>query len=334
MKYHLNAETGEVGTCRASSGKCPFGGDEVHFTNAQDAGRAFETMMGSSFGAASKVSVEEVEAVRSEARALAAQFLDDPDWLPPVDDPSKPDGIDEEKGYIDSLEAFKDPALARGNCSVVADAVQEFTEGEYEVIEEEVGGPHLNIHVANVYTDRAGRKWVIDYTYSQIDPQAEWPHVAPLDEWRQSVHEAGYRSPESLDKEFETVEDESYKIAHQPSPDGAMGHDVEAMYPDFYAHPEWYATGDAASDRETLAVVRAMRNNPEAEVTIYRALPDVKYGIRPGNWVSLSRSYVESHGADSGEDGSDWPIVELRVRAKDIRTPGDSINEWGYYPSE
>ncbi len=39
-RFHMNTSSGEAGVCRAKQGKCPFGGDEVHFTTA-DAARAF-----------------------------------------------------------------------------------------------------------------------------------------------------------------------------------------------------------------------------------------------------------------------------------------------------
>lgn len=122
----------------------------------------------------------------------------------------------------------------------------------------------------------------------------------------------------------------AYKLSHQPDPEGAPGHAVESHYPDFYAHPEYYL-GREREDRESLAALLAMRDNPEAPVTIYRALPDEAYGIEVGNWVTLSRTYAEKHAEQA--EGPPWPVVTMRVRAKDVRTPGDSPHEWGYYPA-
>lgn len=42
MSVHVNPETGEVGKCRATNGKCPFGGAEEHHETAQAAREAFE----------------------------------------------------------------------------------------------------------------------------------------------------------------------------------------------------------------------------------------------------------------------------------------------------
>ena len=41
-KFHINAETGNVGSCKAEKGKCPFGGDENHFPSKEEARSAFE----------------------------------------------------------------------------------------------------------------------------------------------------------------------------------------------------------------------------------------------------------------------------------------------------
>jgi len=41
-KFHINPETGEPGNCTASSGNCPFGGDEIHFTSKEAARAAYE----------------------------------------------------------------------------------------------------------------------------------------------------------------------------------------------------------------------------------------------------------------------------------------------------
>lgn len=121
-----------------------------------------------------------------------------------------------------------------------------------------------------------------------------------------------------------------YKIDHQPKEDGAQGHNVETHFPDFYSHPEWYTYG-LPGDDETVEVLKRIRGNPDARVTIYRALPHEDYGIEPGNWVSLSKAYAEQHALQA--EGPAWPVVSLEVTAKEVRTPGDDINEWGYFPS-
>jgi len=48
-KFHVNNESGDVGECHASKGKCPFGSDAEHYTSASAARRAFEVSMVDSF---------------------------------------------------------------------------------------------------------------------------------------------------------------------------------------------------------------------------------------------------------------------------------------------
>lgn len=44
-KFHVNLETGNVGSCRAESGRCPFGGEENHFTSNGAARKAAEQIL-------------------------------------------------------------------------------------------------------------------------------------------------------------------------------------------------------------------------------------------------------------------------------------------------
>jgi len=44
-KFHINPKTGEPGSCKATQGGCPFGGDEAHYGSAEDARKAFELSM-------------------------------------------------------------------------------------------------------------------------------------------------------------------------------------------------------------------------------------------------------------------------------------------------
>lgn len=46
-KFHINQKDGTVGACRAQNGKCPFGGDEIHFTTMVAAAEAYEKSMAS-----------------------------------------------------------------------------------------------------------------------------------------------------------------------------------------------------------------------------------------------------------------------------------------------
>ena len=135
-----------------------------------------------------------------------------------------------------------------------------------------------------------------------------------------------------------------YRIAHQPNAEyGAPGYDLGQIIPDdVYEHPEWYGGEWGA---ELGPVIRSMRDDPEAEVWIYRAVPNSPdiTEINYGDWISLSEGYAKMHGESklswTDEYGSEvvsWPegykILRKKVRAKDIMFPGDWLPEWGYFP--
>lgn len=95
---------------------------------------------------------------------------------------------------------------------------------------------------------------------------------------------------------------------------------------------QYYGTGDAKLDRDTFRLLQAYRNEPDAPVTIYRAVPanvDAN-DINAGDWVTINKAYADMHG--QGFDGG-YKIIKKQVKAKDIYTNGDSIHEWGYDPN-
>jgi hypothetical protein len=67
-----------------------------------------------------------------------------------------------------------------------------------------------------------------------------------------------------------------------------------------------------------------------------RALPDdaeqTKPAINRGDWVAITRAYAKDHG-ESALNG-EYQIISREVRAADIFTNGDSIQEWGYDPQD
>jgi hypothetical protein len=94
--------------------------------------------------------------------------------------------------------------------------------------------------------------------------------------------------------------------------------------------PRYYGTG-VPYDKKAFQIASKVRGNPDAMVTIYRAVPSgVTTAINPGDWVAITREYADAHG-ESRFDG-DYDVIEMQVRAGDIFTNGDSIQEWGYDP--
>lgn len=122
-------------------------------------------------------------------------------------------------------------------------------------------------------------------------------------------------------------------MVHQPDPEGPQMHDATLAFPDIYEHPEWYDHGGDPYT-ESLGAIREARGNPDADIDIYRAVPQKAMGINPGDWVSTSKSYARQHGMHATDPGLDWPVAHKRVRARDLRTDCNDVNEWGYFPEE
>lgn len=120
-----------------------------------------------------------------------------------------------------------------------------------------------------------------------------------------------------------------YFMNHRPSEGYGNASNFEENMPGVFEHPEWYLNLHEKYNKESLNVLKKIRNNPEAELTIYRATIGNK--INSGDWVTPSKSYAEYHN-NSQFDGK-GNIIGMKVKAKDIQFAGDDINEWGYFPN-
>lgn len=131
-----------------------------------------------------------------------------------------------------------------------------------------------------------------------------------------------------------TGSETDYFMNHRPTESGItadnlINQDVESPMPtDMYEHPEYYFMMNEKYSKESMQALNKIRNNPNAEITIYRATTGNK--INKGDWVTLSKTYAEHHNY-SQFDGK-GNVVELKAKAKDIQFAGDDINEWGYFP--
>ena len=130
-----------------------------------------------------------------------------------------------------------------------------------------------------------------------------------------------------------------YKSSHRPPniENGAPLHDVTKggeIYPaDIYSPKglQYYGTGQDRADRESLNVIKNTKNKPDALVTMYRAVPkDSSINtINNGDWVTLSKTYAKEHGESALDDN--YKIISKQVKANQLFTNGDSINEFGYW---
>lgn len=115
---------------------------------------------------------------------------------------------------------------------------------------------------------------------------------------------------------------------------GAPLHDLTQVYPDDIYSPkamQYYGTGEPALDRGTFRKVGAYKGNPDAPVTMYRAVPDTVPAdakINNGDWVTINPEYAKLHG--DGPLGGSYRVLQQQVPARKLFTNGDSIHEFGY----
>lgn len=124
-----------------------------------------------------------------------------------------------------------------------------------------------------------------------------------------------------------------YFMEHRPTETGAFASDItdngNLIPSDVYEHPEYYFTMDEAH-KESMKALKNVKDNPDGEITIYRATPGDT--LNYGDWVTLSKSYAELHNKTQFDGKAN--ILELKVKANDIQYAGDDICEFGYYPNQ
>ena len=155
----------------------------------------------------------------------------------------------------------------------------------------------------------------------------------------------------------ETLPDTSYRIQHQargPNEENPVRLDdltksttgEQAGYPDNFYTSEGqriYAQGArnandeyGMANTESYNIIKSVKGNPDAEVTIYRGVPDEDSitDINPGDFVTLSKKYAELHAASGyGRSGDEaGKIISKKVKVKDIYWDQNDVNEFGYFP--
>lgn len=322
MAYHINPQTGNPGVCRAKK-TCPFGDlESEHFPDRETARAHYEKLMESrgqwSEGLLQRLPegarIVEFGSTDPRSSQLKARGFD----------PIAVVGSEEEAQQLRETGAnarFLDPT---SDPIPYCDAVM-------------VHDLALGSAQAEGFFHRIGDSIPEDGTLTLRVSSTIWAHEA----YRDSLVRAGF-SEFTVQEEGDTLTVQAIKVpkvdsylgSHQPSEDGALAHEVDSHYPDFYEHPEYYMFNSPAY-RESARILKSLRGKPEADVTIYRAVPPEASGqIHPGNWVTLSKSYAETHAMQWEEGAEDWEVISLVVKAKELRTPGDDINEFGWYPTE
>jgi hypothetical protein len=80
--------------------------------------------------------------------------------------------------------------------------------------------------------------------------------------------------------------------------------------------------------KESAAILLGLRGKPDKEVTIYRAVPNEVDSINVGDWVTLSKTYVEDYTYDKETP----KLLTKKVKASDLGWDGNDLNEFGYFP--
>lgn len=170
--------------------------------------------------------------------------------------------------------------------------------------------------------------------YEKINQlEAEKEGFKSYDELKEFRHNKLLEKNKNKVEHQEQSQKEDYMMSHRPTEtgitaDNLINQDVETPMPDNYYE---ILNNQAKNDidiKETMDQLNKIKNNPDAEITIYRATAG--NSINDGDWITLSKNYANKHNEHSlGNKGN---VVEMKVKAKDIQFAGDDIKEWGYYP--
>ena len=111
-------------------------------------------------------------------------------------------------------------------------------------------------------------------------------------------------------------------------------HALDKIYPaDIYSSKalQYYGTGDDVMDKKTIRLLQNYKNNPDASVVMYRAVPKSapeNAVIRNGDWVTINPDYAKLHG--DSVLGGDYRVIKQQVPARKLFTEANSIHEFGY----
>jgi hypothetical protein len=185
-------------------------------------------------------------------------------------------------------------------------------------------------------------------TMFQVDKTADMSLGKPIDQLMTEARQ--YKTPEEFIKAqqpekvtFTTAtEKASYMSGHEapmaeeinnPIWDLTGEHTGNDLYPkDIYSFEasRLYSSGSEA-DPQAIGILHSLKGKPNESVAVYRAVPkDAPSELNPGDWITLTRAYAKGHG-ESNLKG-DFKIVKRTVKARDIFTDANSIQEFGYDP--
>ena len=140
----------------------------------------------------------------------------------------------------------------------------------------------------------------------------------------------------AVEKTSDVISD--YMMAHRPFA-GPRAHnllekvDGDSFSPDdIYQNARFYigSTPRQKEYKETMEFmdfIKKNKGNPNAEVTIYRGSPNKE--LNKGDWITPSKEYAKMEAGGKGGQ-----VFAHKVKLKDIRWDGNSLEEWGYFPTK
>ena len=177
--------------------------------------------------------------------------------------------------------------------------------------------------------------WVHSDRYDEL-PRHHYKNISELVVFHPHQIKSAIGNAGSFSHPSKINESDDYREQHtSPGPEtGSPAHDLtKGAYPeDFYSSKGHQYYGDGRVDDKIVhSHLKSLRNRPEADVKIYRAVPnkDEIKDINPGDWVTTNLEYAKDHGESQFDNHK---ILTKNVKAKELFTDGSSFHEFGYHP--
>jgi len=196
-KYHISPSTGEAKPCKASI-SCPFGDSMPHFNNKQEAQAHFEKIM----------STKPIKSV-AETKWLKVIENDNMDTVVAINESGRKIVINGKEWEYFDLSSYQEHS--QGNSKAIADYISAFSQ-PMEDDEEEYFiplstttytpiGNEIQEHSANIFTVKnpdtgAREEYVVDFAYSEVNPNADYPYVDSLDNWKKDLDKISFMGVE------------------------------------------------------------------------------------------------------------------------------------------
>jgi hypothetical protein len=132
---------------------------------------------------------------------------------------------------------------------------------------------------------------------------------------------------------MESAPDLSYRGSHTPPNAKVYGATIDnlggIMPVDVYSSKgtRLYGLGNPEVDSQWFAAAYKAKGKPDADVTVYRAVPKGVKSINNGDWVTTSKTYAKDHGENALN--GEYEIVSKKVKAKTLSSEGYPY-EFGY----